>query len=213
MTRRHRWSALLMALALIACDEPEDTDAGVDAAAAEQDGGGFDGGHDAGSEADAGPVDPPALTSATPTDVARGAALVLAGTDLGSATAVTIGGTVQTIGANDDASLTIDAAAVEAPLRQQDVVVTTAGGDRAPITVTVIEALGVAGATAVDSVTVTVMFTRELDASSVDAADFTIDGLAVSAAAASGSNVTLTTAPQAASTAYTVAVAGVADIH
>lgn len=205
MTKRHRWSVVWLVLALAACDGPADTDAGVDARVDPEDGGE--------TTPDGGPADPPAVTSATPTDIARGATLVIAGTDLTEATAVTIGGAAQTIGDNGEASITIDGVAGETPLGAQDLVVTTAAGESEPIAVTILEALGVAGAAAADSTTVTVMFTRALDAVSVEAADFTIDGLEVSAAVASGSIVTLTTAPQSAAAAYTVEVAGVTDVH
>lgn len=211
MTKRHRWSAMLMVLALVACDEPSDpgADAAIDRDAGElpADAGEADGG----SGTDAGPLEAPTVTSVTPSNIARGATLVIEGSYLLGATEVTIGGTAQTIGANDADSIRIDAVASETPLGEQDVVVTTAGGESEPITVTVIEPLGVAGASAVDPLTVSVTFTRELDPSSVDPDDFTIEGLTVSEAVASGSTVTLATGTQTSGATYTVEVAGVTD--
>jgi hypothetical protein len=63
-------------------------------------------------------------------------------------------------------------------------------------------------ATALDATTVQVTFDRAVDASTVaaDGAGFSIAGLAVSAAVATGNIVTLTTAPQTPDTAYTVEV-------
>lgn len=219
MTERHRWIVPLMLLALAACDEPADTDAGVDATVEDDGGSSPDAGRDAGSEdpdsgasdPDAGPVQAPVVSGATPSSIARGASLVIDGTDLGGASAVTIGGTAQTIDANTDDSITIDAVAAETAIGDQELVVTTAGGSGTPISVTVLEALGVSGASAVSSTTVTVMFSRDLDATTVAAEDFTIDGLTVSDATTSGSDVTLTTDEQTAGTAYTVEVAGVTD--
>jgi len=202
-----------MVLALVACDEPMDGDAGVDARVVEDDGGAES---DSGSDTDAGTTDggpaaTPAVTATAPSSIARGATLVITGTDLGGATSVTIGGTEQTIGANTDESITLDALAVATPTGDQDLIVTTGGGSSTAVTVTVLEALGVTGAAATSTTRVTVTFSRELDATSVAAADFTIDGLTVTDAAASAGTVTLTTDAQTAGTAYTVEVADVAD--
>jgi hypothetical protein len=212
MMRRHRWSTVWVVLALVACDEPMDGDAGVDARVVEDDGGTeSDGGSGDAGTTDGGPATAPAVTAAAPSSIARGATLVITGTDLDGATGVTIGGTEQTIGANTDESITLDAVAVATPTGDQDLVVTTAGGSSTAVTVTVLEALGVTGAAATSTTRVTVTFSRELDAASVAAADFTIDGLTVTDASASAGTVTLTTDAQTAGTAYTVEVADVAD--
>ena len=201
-----------MVLALLACDEPMDADGGVDARVVEDDGGPTrDGGSDAGPGTDGGPAATPAVTATAPSSIARGATLVITGTDLGGASGVTIGGTEQTVGSNTDASITIDAVAVATPTGDQELVVTTGGGTSTAVTVTVLEALGVTGAAAIGETSVTVTFSRELDAASVAADDFTIDGLTVTDASATGGTVTLTTGPQTAGTAYTVEVADVSD--
>src|SRR5690606_21792688 len=98
MMRRHRWSTAWMVLALLACDEPMDADGGVDARVVEDDGGPTrDGGSDAGPGTDGGPAATPAVTATAPSSIARGATLVITGTDLGGASGVTIGGTEQTV--------------------------------------------------------------------------------------------------------------------
>jgi hypothetical protein len=65
----------------------------------------------------------------------------------------------------------------------------------------------VLGAIATATTTVTVTFDRDIDAATVDAADFTFDqGLLATAAVASGKTVTVTTSAQGAGLTYTVTV-------
>jgi hypothetical protein len=81
------------------------------------------------------------------------------------------------------------------------------------ITVISCPAPRVASAFAVSATSVDVMFDRGIDPASVQPTDFTISGLSVSGAVASGRKVTLTTTGQTQDQPYTVTVAGVTDIY
>ncbi|AKF10235.1 hypothetical protein DB32_007384 [Sandaracinus amylolyticus] len=210
-----------LALPLVACgddDGPVDeTDAAMNAdagggdAGTPTDGGRADAGNDAGGS-DAGPdawvpTEGPVVTAADPTSVAQGSGLVLDGLRLADPTGVTIGGVEQTVSASTETSITIDAVAATTPTGTQPVLVTTADGTSPSFDVTVLEPLAVVMAAGPTATSVVVTFSREVDAASVDAASFTIDGLTVSAASASGAMVTLTTSAQTPDADYTVEVA------
>ena len=71
----------------------------------------------------------------------------------------------------------------------------------------------VVSAVATATTTVVVTFDRDIDAASVNAADFTFDqGLSATGAVASGKTVTVTTTTQAPGLTYTVTVAGLTDV-
>lgn len=194
-------------------DGGSDDAGGDDDDAGEGDAGEGDAGEGDAGQADAGgdaaiPVEGPVVTSAAPASVARGSSLELTGLRLGAATAVTIGGTAQTVDANTATSITIDAVDVATPTGMQPIVVTTADGSSAPIDVIVLEPLAVVSAAAPAATTVVVTFSRDVDATSVTAASFTIAGLTVSAASVTAATVTLTTSSQTPAASYTVDVAG-----
>lgn len=153
----------------------------------------------------------PVVTGVSPTSVAIGSPLEVMGAALGSATDVTVGGVSQAFTATA-AGLEIEALDDTTPVgAAQEVVVTTPDGASAAVTVDVLDRLAVVSATAVDGTTVEVTFSRELDATTADAADFSIPGLTVSAASAAGAVVTLTTSAHAHDTDYTVTAADVTD--
>lgn len=226
--RRAWWNATLLvalALPLAACgddDGPVDgTDSGLpDAGPGPTDGGSdpvdagdvADAGHDAGTTdagsdggGDAGmTAEAPVVTAADPTDVAQGSSLTLTGERLGDATSVTIGGIAQVIGASTATTLTIDAVDATTPTGAQPVVVTSDAGASAPHQVTVLAPLALVSASGATDTSVVLVFSRALDPATVDAAAFTIAGLTVSDASASGANVTLTTSAQTPTADYTV---------
>ncbi|UJR86351.1 Ig-like domain-containing protein [Sandaracinus amylolyticus] len=224
--RRAWWNVTVMAalaLPLVACgddDGPVDeTDAATSPDAGRTDGGtppidsgradaggGDAGGSDAGADAWV-PAEGPVVTAADPTSVAQGSGVVLDGLRLADPTGVTIGGVAQTVSASTATSITIDAVAATTPTGTQPVLVTTADGTSPAFDVTVLEPLAVVSAAGPTATSVVVTFSREVDAASVTAARFTIAGLTVSAASASGVMVTLTTSAQTPEADYTVAVA------
>lgn len=153
----------------------------------------------------------PVVTGVSPTSVAIGSPLQVMGASLGGATVVTVGGVEQTFTASATVLeiATIDEAT---PIGEaKEVVVTTPDGTSMAM-VDVLDRLAIVGATAVDSTTVEVTFSRELDPATVEADDFSIPGLTVSAASAAGAVVTLTTSPHAYDTDYTVTATDVTDI-
>lgn len=153
----------------------------------------------------------PVVTGVSPTSVAIGSPLQVMGAALGGATDVTVGGVSQAFTASA-AGLEIATIDETTPVgAAKDVVVTTPDGTSAAVTVDVLDRLAVVSATPVDATTVEVTFSRELDAASVEAGDFSIPGLTVSAASAAGAVVTLTTSAHAYDTDYTVTAADVTD--
>ncbi len=151
------------------------------------------------------------ITGATPSSIARGSPLAISGTDLGSPTAVTIGAVAQTMDAATATSVSVTVAQ-GTPTGAQLVVVTTASGSSAPFGVTVLTPLAVTGAVATGPTAVQVQFSREVDAATVDFADFAITGVGVSAAAAAGATVTLTTSAQVGGEPYIVAAGAISDL-
>ncbi|RJS25913.1 hypothetical protein DRW03_05440 [Corallococcus sp. H22C18031201] len=94
-----------------------------------------------GSVTVASPVQGPAVNSAAPGVIARGATLTLAGIRFTGATAVTVGGVAQTFTVASDTQITIASLADTTPIAAQPIVVTSPNGSSAPQNVTVIDLL------------------------------------------------------------------------
>ena len=154
----------------------------------------------------------PAVTSVAPTSAALGAPMQVTGVRLEGASSVTLGGVEQDFTVTGDT--TIDVAAVDGstPTGAQDLVVTTGDGVSDGFELTVLEGLGLTGASATDATTVVVQLNREIDATTASASAFTIAGLTIEAASVTGDQVTITTDAQTASMDYTVVAAGLEDM-
>lgn len=153
----------------------------------------------------------PAVTGVIPTSVARGSTLIATGTDLGGASAATLGGVLQTFDQNTPTSFRILVVDASTPTGNQPLLVTTPGGTSAPFDVIVLDPLAVVSAAATTATTVEVTFSRAIDGATVSASDFAITGsggLAVSAASTVGAVVTLTTSAQTPSAPYLLDVTG-----
>ena len=114
-------------------------DAGADAVIdAARDGAGQDASADLALDRGGDTTRPPEIASVDYAVIAHGAKLVVTGSHLAGATAVSIGGLAQTFVADSDSQITIGALADATPLSTQPVVVTGDSGSSAPFNVTVI---------------------------------------------------------------------------
>lgn len=205
MIRTPFWSALALSLVFAACgdDGVESPDSSLpDGGPPVVDAGGDGGGDGGGGTA-------PAIASLDPSSVAIASSLMIDGSGFVDVESVTIGDVAQ-VYTVDGSMIVIDAVAEETPTGDQDVEVTTSAGAVAE-SVTVLTRLAVSGAASLDATTVSVTFNRALDAATVEADDFVIDGLDVTDATVDDDRVELTTAAQVAGTSYSITVGEVAD--
>lgn len=205
-----RWSVLVLVLAVgpVGCGDDDGMDAGVDAHDPGDAGPdvradvGFDAGRDTGGETT------PTITGTRPTSVAQGAPLVIEGTALMGATAVTLGGTTQVFTVTSDVEVAV--AAVDAETGTQALVVTTPGG-AAEASLEVLVPLDILGASARSETSVVLTFNRAVDVASAAASAFTIDGLDVTAATTDGASVTLTTSAMTGGASYALTGSDLSD--
>ncbi|MBJ6759422.1 Ig-like domain-containing protein [Myxococcaceae bacterium JPH2] len=94
-----------------------------------------------GSVVVASPVQGPAVSSAAPGVIARGARLIVTGVRFTGTTSVTVGGVAQTFTVDSDTQLTLASLADATPIAAQPIVVTSPNGSSAPQNVTVIDLL------------------------------------------------------------------------
>ncbi|MEM9191819.1 MAG: hypothetical protein AAGF12_21790 [Myxococcota bacterium] len=143
---------------------------------------------------------PPTVSSVTTEVVAGFSELTVMGTNLEGAS-VTVGGTAQTILTNTATRIVIATVAGATPTGTQTVTVTTPGG-MASANTDVLGRFRMDSAVADGPSSVVITFNRDVGA--VAPARFMIGGLTVSAASASGSEVTLTTSAQTPGASYSV---------
>ncbi len=141
----------------------------------------------------------------TPPQVAAGySTLTLDGTNLTAATSVTVGATPQVISTNTATQIVTGPLSASTPLGMQSVEVTTAAGTSNSTNVSVLDRLRITAASSRGPTTIELTLNRPADPATVAAARFTIPGLGVTAALASGPTITLTTDPQPGGGSYSV---------
>ncbi|MAQ15431.1 MAG: hypothetical protein CMN30_11630 [Sandaracinus sp.] len=155
----------------------------------------------------------PAITAVVPTTLAVESAARVEGSDLAGVTELSVGGVGQGFAVEADGALAVATLGSATPLGDQEVRAFVGTTGSAPLAVTVVGPLSIAGAVATTATSVRLTFDRALDPATVDPGAFVIDGLAVVEVAVDGAVITLTTDPQTEGASYAVTAAGVRDTH